>query len=75
MIDIMEEFKNTKFLITPNEYEERFEHLIVLCDISYWVENLDKLMSWCDDNECEVLGMTVNIPDDERLTIFILRWT
>lgn len=74
MSDILEEFKNSKFLIMPNEYEERFEHLIVLCDIDYWCGNLEDLYNWCDLNQCEVMGMTVNVPDDMRLTLFILRW-
>lgn len=74
MTDIMEDWKNSRFIIVPNEYEERFEHLVVLSDIRYWSENLNKLITWCDDNKCEIMGMTVNVPDDALLTLFILRW-
>ena len=74
MTDIMKDFKDRRFITVPNEYEERFEHLVVLCDIGYWVENLEDLMAWCDLNGCEVLGMTVNVPDDARLALFVLRW-
>ena len=74
MIDIMVDFKKSKFVIVPNEYEDSFEHLVVLSDIGYWAENYESLMEWCSDNECEVVGMTVNVPDDGRLMVFILRW-
>jgi hypothetical protein len=74
MTDIMAKFKESKFVVVPNDYEDSFEHLVVLSDIAYWSENLESLIEWCDENECEVLGMTVNVPDDQRLIVFILRW-
>lgn len=74
MIDIMADFKNHRFITVPNEYEDQHEHLVVLCDIGYWVQNLEDLMAWCDLNGCEVVGMTVNVPDDARLALFVLRW-
>ena len=74
MTDIMAKFKESKFVVVHNDYEDSFEHLVVLSDITYWSENLDSLIEWCDENECEVLGMTVNVPDDQRLIVFILRW-
>jgi hypothetical protein len=75
MTDIMADFKDTKFAVVPNEFDFYYKHIVVLCDIAYWNNNYNELRDWCNSNDCEVLGMTVNVPDDERLTIFILRWS
>jgi hypothetical protein len=74
MTDIMADFKDKLFIIVDNDWDDRFEYLAVLTDIGYWVENLEDLIAWSDLNGCEVLGMTVNVPDDARLSLFILRW-
>ena len=73
-MDIMEDFKNNKFIVQEIEDDLYFKHFVVLCDVGYWYTNYEELMNWCDENDSEILGMTVNIPDDKRLFLFILRW-
>jgi hypothetical protein len=67
-------FSDKRFIVTTNEYESNFDHLILLSDIAYWNSRYEDLVAWCRDNRSEVLGMTVNIPDDDTLTLFILQW-
>jgi hypothetical protein len=47
----------------------------VLTDIEYWVEKFDELYSWCGENNCSMTGMTVELPTDETLMLFKLRWS
>lgn len=72
--DIMADYMDRLFLVVPNEFDDSYQHLVVLCDIAFWNANYDALVEWCDRHDSEVLGMTVNIPNDEMLTIFTLRW-
>ena len=74
MTDIMADFKDRLFTILDNDFDDRFQYLAVLVDIAYWNTNFNKLMDWCNEHECEVLGMTVNIPDEQRAMLFTLRW-
>ena len=74
-MDIMKDFKDTRFYIMPNDFDYYYKHIAVLCDLSYWNTHFNDLRNWCDENECEVLGMTVNIPDDQRVVLFLLRWS
>ena len=74
-IDIMSDFKDRLFLIVPNDFDDAYKHLVVLCDIEYWGTHYSALLDWCAEHDSEVLGMTVNIPNDEILSIFCLRWT
>lgn len=48
--------------------------IIMLGDIGYWVDNYEQLQNWCQEHSAEVVGMTVNIPDERTLTAFCLRW-
>lgn len=72
--DIMADYKDCLFKSVPNEFDDAYQHLVVLCDWSYWMANWASLQDWCQQHGCEVLGMTVNIPDDETMMIFTLRW-
>lgn len=74
MTDIMADFKDRLFTVLDNDFDDRFEYIAVLTDIAYWNTNFNKLMDWCGEHECEVLGMTVNIPDEQRAMLFTLRW-
>jgi len=75
---IMEKWKDKKFLlVSPEQYQNDVKclKLAVLTDIAFWAENVEDLMEWCDDNHCEIQGMTVAIPDDRTATLFSLRWS
>ena len=72
---VMDNWNQKRFIVTENDYEDSFDHLILLSDIAYWNSRYEDLVAWCRDNRSEVLGMTiVNIPDDDTLTLFILQW-
>lgn len=79
MTDIMQDFKNRRFVIAPNYISHGlkpvFGHLIVLSDFSYWTEHIDDLLVWCGEHDCTVKGMTVDVPTDATLTLFCLRWS
>ena len=79
MTDIMQEFKDRKFVVTPSYIskglpEPVYGHLVVMTDFTFWHDNFDALLAWANDNNCEVKGMTIDIPNDETLTLFCLRW-
>ena len=71
--DILADWKTRRFIITGLDISP--PHIIILCDITYWTENYDEFGSWCNKNGCELSGMTVTIPSDEILTLFIVRWS
>ena len=64
-----------KFSIVPYDFDYNFKHTAVLHYWQYWNANFNELVKWCYENKCEILGMTVNIPDDQRVMLFILRWS
>lgn len=80
MTDIMQDFKDRRFVVTPNYISSGFRqpvhgHLVVLSDIGYWADNVDDLLIWCGETGCVLKGMTVDVPTDELLTLFCLRWS
>lgn len=71
MTDIMEDWKRQRFVVS--NYND--ETIVVLSDLSYWSAHYDELLLWSEQVGLEVVGMTVDIPDSERLTLFALRWS
>ena len=49
--------------------------IVMLSDMWFWNDNYDALKDWCKNNNSEVLGMTVELPDAKTLTVFALRWS
>jgi hypothetical protein len=75
MKDIFADWKTNKFILTAAGLTNDKEHVIILTDVGYWVENLDALVDWCSINtKAHIQGMVVLIEDDRTLTHFILRW-
>ena len=79
MTDIMQDYKNRRFVVAPNYIahglKPTYGHLIVLSDLGYWSEHIDALVAWCAEHGCMHKGMTVDIPTDQLLTLFCLRWS
>lgn len=48
--------------------------IVMLSDIGFWVANYDGLQDWCEQHNCQVMGMTVELFDAKTLTAFALRW-
>lgn len=77
MTDIFHDWKQNRFIVAPEfTYDPncRFKHMVVLTDIPFWAREVDNLVPWCIEHGCNTQGMTVEIPDDETLTLFCLRW-
>lgn len=77
MGDIFASWKQQRFIHADRDLFPEFKarHLIVLTDVEYWVEQFDELYSWCGENNCSMTGMTVELPTDETLMLFKLRWS
>lgn len=74
--DILADWKKNRFILAENYLHDfKDQHLVILTDFGYWTESLDKLQEWCNNNNCKQEGMTVRIPDDKTLTLFMLKWS
>jgi hypothetical protein len=72
--DIMAEYKNNRFVVEPQEFVNN-KTTVVLCDIEYWNTHYEELKDWCDKHGCETQGMTVDIPNNRTLMMWMLRWS
>ena len=75
MTDIMQGWKQSRFIIAPNDLVDDGVKLIVLTDYNFWADNIGELINWCADNNATTEGMTVVIGDETTLTHFVLRWS
>ena len=72
--DIFEDWKKNRFIVaTVDEVHQGI--LVVMTDIKYWVNNAEELVEWCQENNCITKGMTIEIPDEETLLLFRLKWS
>jgi len=75
MTDIFEHWKNVRFVLANNVYEESKNILLVLTDAVYWIDHYHELEEWCQLHQGQAVGMTVELPDEATLTLFTLRWS
>ena len=75
--DILADWKINRFIIADSVLHEDPGHLIILTDYKFWgaEETVDKLLAWCFKNKCKMQGMTLILPTDKLLTMFILEWS
>ena len=73
--DVLADWKKNKFILADKDLTDTDKHVIVLTDVSYWVDHVEALVDWCMANKARTQGMTVEIDDDKTLTHFILRWS
>ena len=73
--DIFADWKLNRFIVAESALHDDEGHLIVLSDFAFWTLEIDNLIEWCYNNKCKQEGMTVLIPTDKTLTMFILRWS
>lgn len=71
--DIFQEWKDNKFVVVTNLDE--YKNLVVLTNIIYWHDNYTELWRWCEKHNCKVQGMTIEMPDEQTMTLFVLRWS
>jgi len=73
--DIFADWKTNRFIVAGQMLHEYDDHIVVLSDFAFWTLEIDNLIEWCNNNKCTQEGMTVRIPTDKLLTMFILRWS
>lgn len=78
MTDLFQNWKENKFIIAPSftyDQTEGCNRLVILTDFSFWADEVDNLIEWCNQYGCSHKGMTVEIPNEDLLTAFCLRWS
>ena len=79
--DIFASWRERRFVIADQPARDHLGayppgHLIILTDFEFWADHVDQLISWCEQHALTPnSGMTLEIPTDELLTAFLLRWT
>jgi hypothetical protein len=72
--DIFADWKRHRFVMVDQEFDAE-KITAVLTDIRFWTDNYDLLRTWCAAHDCELRGMTVEIPSQQTATLFSLRWS
>ena len=71
--DIFDEWKRERFIVA--EYPDMYKgFIVVLADFMFWARHSDELDAWCEKYGCQVKGMTVEVPDQDTLLLFKLKW-
>lgn len=74
--DILADRKRRRFAVVDAQgWGMDTDWIVVLSDISFWAENMDALDAWCQQNGCDIQGLTVEIPTEHLLTLFQLKWS
>lgn len=65
-----------RFFYTKN-YNLKFlgQTLIFLTDYKFWTDHEQELFEWCKLHSCTFSGMTVGVPDEQTLSLFVLKWS
>lgn len=74
--DIFAEWKTSRFVVADRElfpYEKT--HIIIMSDILFFSYHLDSIVEWCEQHSCKIYGVTIEVPSDETLMLFMLRWS
>ena len=77
MTDLMNDWKRQRFIVLPRELVEGSPYgiTVLMSDYNYWADHVGECIEWCGQYGCEIKGMTIEIPNDETLTLFSLRWS
>lgn len=63
-------------VVTQDMFDELgYSHMIIMTDVAYWAEHVDECLAWCKQYECLQKGMTIAIPNEETLALFLLKWS
>ena len=73
--DIFSNWKKNKFVLVDFELLAEPEIIIVLTDLTFWVNHADELTNWCAIHGGAIHGLTVQFNTEEQLTLFTLRWS
>ena len=67
-------YKSRRFVIADDDLGFG-SRLVVLTDLGFWVKNQERLQDWCQLHGATQTGMTVELPSDNTLTLFVLQWS
>lgn len=75
--DILGRMGNARFVVYDDDFltESNCKYTVLLIKLDFWSKNIVELWDWLIEHNCTKQGMTVNIPDDERMMLFALRWS
>lgn len=73
--DVLANWKNCRFARVDFELLEQPDIMIVLTDVAFWNAHFEELKDWCDENDCEIQGLTVKFNNEKSLLLFVLRWS
>jgi hypothetical protein len=77
MTDLMHDWKRQRFVVLPGELVEGslYGITVLMSDYNYWADHVGECVEWCSQHGCRIQGMTIEIPDEETLTLFSLKWS
>ena len=77
MSDIFKSWKEEKFIVADKRITGDLTDkiIVVMSDYRYWAAHVDECEKWCKQYNCEIKGMTIEIPDEDTLLLFVLRWS
>jgi hypothetical protein len=73
--DVFADWRGQRFVVADRELNDNAGHVILLLDFFYWADHDQQLDEWCQHNGADIQGMTVNLPTEQALTAFVLRWS
>lgn len=67
----------SRFIVTEGYTAARgYHNTVVLKDLKYFEEHKAEFAEWCTQFSCVQEGnFGLSVPDDDTLTMFILRWS
>ena len=75
MTDIFHHWKENLFVhISKDLIDDADGIMILLTDVTYWVDHTDELVEWCKEYNSEISGLTITFPSEKELSMFCLRW-
>ena len=74
--DILADWKKERFIVAERILTADLTDniVVVMTDYKFWAKYADECIEWCQQYNCEIKGMTIEIPDKDTLLLFRLRW-
>lgn len=75
MTDLFHQWKQQRFaIIDPDLLDNPTGPVVLMSDLEFWSNHVAECLEWCQEHNCKIKGMTIELPDDKILTLFSLRW-
>ena len=73
--DILADWKNSRWIVASGWNHDEDKIIVVLTDFEYWAEHAEEMLEWCRNNGAVSKGMTIDLENEDMLTLFTLRWS